>query len=346
MPERRRRASIESKNPDEVLNAIRSGGPGAYLLLGENGLDQEEVAAHVVAEFTNEQTRAFNYEAFRADERECSAEAIAGAAMAYPVLAEVRVVVVRGLEEAREEVGAELARLAKGELPTTLLLLLAEKLDGRKRWVSSLMEHSTVFTLSLPKGKAFVSWVERRAKMQGVAMTDAAAQLLVEYVGSDVYRAASEVEKLALYVLPRTTLDVSDVEAVVGITRDDTVYQLTDCIAKPDPAGALVIAHRMMQADQHPAYLVGMIVRHWQTLRTTIDLIRRKRENDLGELLGEFRPFILDKYLRQARALQLDRIRTGFRLALAAESAIKNGWSPPEVVLDGLICQLSAQMKP
>jgi len=345
MAERRRRNAPQPSGPDEVFAAIRSAGPGAYLLLGDSGLDQEEVVQRLVGEFTEEQTRPFNYEVFRAEERETSTEAIAQAVMAFPVLAALRVVVVRGLEEAREEIGSQLVHLTGRELQSTVLLMLAEKLDARMRWVAPLIEHCTVFMLALPKGRALVGWVQCRASSQGVSMPESAAELLAEYVGADLYRAASEVEKLTHYVLPRKTIEVSDVEAVVGITRDDTVYQLTDCIAKPDPAGALRIAHRMVEAGQHPAYLVGVIVRHWQMLRIAADLLPRKRQHELSELLGEKRPFVLNKYIAQARALPRERIRTGFRLALAAESAIKGGWSRPDVVLDGLICQLAAQME-
>lgn len=341
----RRRATPRAASPDEVFTAIQTGGPGAYLVLGDNGLDQEEVSRRVVEAFTEERTRPFNYELFRADERETTAEAIAEAVMAFPVSAVTRVVVVRGLEGAREEIGSQLAGLAGAALPSTVLLMLAEKLDARRAWVTSLLERSAPFALSLPKGRALVAWMQRRAKAHGVALADDAAHLLVEYVGDDLYRAAGEVEKLAIYVAPRTAIDVGDVETVVGITREDTVYRLTDCIAKPDPTAALQIAHRMHQAGQHPAYLVGVIVRHWQTLRIVADLVRRNRARDLSELLNEKRPFILDKYIAQAKVLTLERIRTGFRLALAAESAIKAGWSPPEVVLDCLICQLAGQMK-
>lgn len=341
----RRRPATDQTGPDAIVTAIRSTGPGAYLMVGENGFDQEEVAHRLVAEFTDEKTRPFNYDLFRAEESETTAEAIAGAVMAFPVLAEVRVVIVRGLEAAREEVGSQLAQLASGGLPSTVLLMLAGKLDARRKWVTSLVQQSTVFTMSLPKGKALTEWVQRRGKSHGVAMASDAAELLVEYLGDDLYRVASEVEKLALYVSPRAGIEVADVEAVVGITCENTPYQLTDCIANSDPVGAMRIAHRLVEAGQHPAYLVGVIVRHWQTLRIVADLIRRDRRGNVSELLGENRPFLLNKYTAQARTLPLERIRTGFRLALAAESAIKGGWPLPEVILDGLICQLAGQRK-
>jgi len=335
------RGRTEAESLDDIVRAIREGGPGPYLLLGDNGLDREEIARRVVEELTPEATRPFNYDVFHADERECSAEAIATATAAYPVIADVRVVVVRGLEDARDELGAELARLASGPLDGTVLLMLGEKLDGRRKWAATLLKASRTFTLAAPKGRAFTAWLRRRATRHGVQLADGAAEMLAEYVGADVYRAASEVEKLALYVAPRETVEVEDVEAVVGITREDTVYNLTDRIAELNAGGALAIAHRMVQADQHPAYLVGMIVRYWERLRVATDLIQHGREKELGALTGENRPFILNKYLSQARLLRRERVRMGFRLALAAESAIKGGW-PPEVVLDGLICQLAA----
>ncbi len=342
----RSRAAAKSQMAEEVLAAIVEGGPGAYVLLGDNGLDHETVTAAVVDKLTDETTRTFNSDVFHADDRECSADDIASAVRSYPTFASARVVVVRGLEDAQESVGSTLADLAARPLGDTVLVMTAAKLDGRKKWCGQVSGQSRTFTLAAPKGRQFPPWLKRRAKRFGATISDDAASTLVDLIGTDVYRAASEVEKLANYVLPRTTIDVADVEEAVGMTRDDTVYSLTDRIAEADARGALEIAHRMVQADQHPAYLVGMIVRHWERLRLAADVLGRGREQDLGAFLGESRPFIVSKLAAQARALRRNRIRTGFRLALSAESAIKGGWSAPQVALDGLVCQLAKRRAP
>ena len=167
-------------------------------------------------EFAPEPTRAFNYDFFRAGERECTAEAIAGAVQAYPVIAETRVVVIRGMEDAREEIGAELARQSSSPAGSTVLLMMGEKLDARRKWVSSLMASAMPFTLATPKGRAFTAWLRRRAKRMSVDLSEAAADMIIEFVGSDVHRAASELEKVAVFIAPRLEITVEDVETVGG----------------------------------------------------------------------------------------------------------------------------------
>jgi len=341
---RRTRSSTptEPANPDQVLKTIVDTGSGAFLLLGENGLDLEEVVGRVIESLTKPETRAFNFDEYDASDRETTGEIVSSAVRSFAMLADVRVVVVRNMQEATDSVGDELARLTGASIAGTALLMVGEKLDGRRKWAQTVAKQSTRFDFGIPKGRSFPAWLKRRAERQGVALSDDAASMLVDFTGQDVWRVASELEKVILYALPRTEITVEDVEASVGLTREDTVYTLTDRIAEQNADAALGIAHRMAQADAHPAYLVGMIVRHWQTLRLVSDLIGGSRQNELSALLGENRTWILNKYLSQARTLRRNRVRSGFRLALAAESAIKAGWEPT-VVLDGLICQLTAR---
>ncbi len=341
---RRGGAGAPGPSPDDVVKAVVEAGPGAYLLLGENGVDQEEVVGRCVDELTKPETRAFNYDDLDADDPDTSASVVGSAVRSYPMLDNVRVALVRNIQGARDGVGKELAALVGEGIDGTVLLMSGTKLDGRRGWAQAISKGSTVYRFEVPKGRAFPSWLKRRAARHGATIADDAAEMLVEYVGQDVWRAAGELEKLALYALPRTDIELEDVEAVAGLTREDTVYSLTDRIAEMNVAAALQIARRMSNADSHPAYLVGMIVRHWQALRLASDLVGNRREGELADLLGENRPFLLRKYVTQARALRRERVRTGFRLATAAESAIKNG-REPDVVLDGLICQLAAPLR-
>ncbi len=327
--------------PDEIAQAILDAGPGAYLLTGENGLDKEEVADIVIERAVPEGMRAFNVDRLYADDSELTADSLVSAVTSWPTMAEVRVVAVRGAEGAREEIGTALARLAAAEGMQTILLVDAVKLDARRKWSKELTRAAKAYDFPPPKGRSFIPWAQRLASRHGAELDPQAAGLLEQFIGDDAFRAGSEIEKLATYVLPGKRIGVGEVEAVVGITREDTVYELTDRIAERNVNAALRIAHRLVASDQHPAYLAGVIVRHWNSLRVAADLLRTRRERELGDVLGERRPFLLDKYLSQAKRLRTERIRVGFRLAVGAESAIKAGWSPPEAVLDALICQLT-----
>ena len=83
--------------PDDVVKAIVESGSGAYLLLGENGIDQEDVIDRCVEALTKPESRAFNYDNLDADDPDTSAEAVASAVRSYPMLDSVRVAVVRNL---------------------------------------------------------------------------------------------------------------------------------------------------------------------------------------------------------------------------------------------------------
>ncbi|HPU84849.1 MAG TPA: DNA polymerase III subunit delta [Candidatus Latescibacteria bacterium] len=325
----------------DVRDSICGQGAGAYLLLGDNGVDIEETVAGVVAHFTDEATRAFNCDVFHVGEPECTAEAIVNSVRAYPVLAPVRVVIVRGVEGANAAFANELALLVENLPPAVVLVLSGEKLDERTKWAAVLKKNCAVFTFAVPRN--ITPWIRQRAKSRGFTFDDDAAELLSDFVGTNVFRAADEIEKLTLFVQPRKTISAEDVEAVAGIARTDTVYQLNDAIDGGHSERALQIAHRLQEHSMQAATIAGLILQHWMQLRAAADVLQNPDEIPLKELVGENRDFVLKKLTDSARALGRDRIRRGVRLALAAESAMKSSWlADKSVGLDALILQLSA----
>jgi DNA polymerase-3 subunit delta len=339
----RQRNNAPPADPEEVRAAIHSAGAGAYLFLGDNGVEIEDAISSVTNDFTTESTRAFNCDVFHADDPDCTGEAIVNAAMEYPVLAEVRVVVLRGVEAVRASIGNELALLTEKPLQSTVLLITGEKIDERTKWAAALKKQCRTFAFTKPRN--LDGWVRRRAGKLGVTISDEAATLLSEYLGTDVFRAAQEVEKLALYVQPRTNIAEEDVEAIVGITRDDTVYQLNDLIVAGHAARAMATAHRIQENGMQAATIAGFIVQHWLQLRAASEL--QPGRPGLKEMLGENRDWIVRKLSDQARSLGKERIRRGFRLALAAESAMKSSWLDDKTSgLDTLICQLAVKSQP
>lgn len=81
-----------------------------------------------------------------------------------------------------------------------------------------------------------------------------AARRLIDLVGPQLGQLDMELSKLATYVSPRTSIGVSDVEDLVGASRVEKVFGITDCIARRDAKGALSLWEQVVSSDRDAPY--------------------------------------------------------------------------------------------
>ncbi len=74
---------------------------------------------------------------------------------------------------------------------------------------------------------------------------------LFDRVGFHPVAVVMETEKLALYVDDRDTITMEDLDAMVGRTREDALYELTDAFGKRQGARTLVLLHRLLGQEVH-----------------------------------------------------------------------------------------------
>jgi DNA polymerase-3 subunit delta len=314
--------------------------PSSCIFLGDNEFDKGEALDAAIERCVEPATRAFNFDAFHGDE--ATAESVANAVMGAPMMSTTRTVLMRAVDKASNGVLTALSDAP----PSTRLILTATKLDGRRPKHRDLREKSCVVQCDVPYENNLPTWVRRRADKAGKKIDGRAAALLVECVGRDVGRLADEIAKLDLFVGAVPEITVEDVEKVVGITREDTVFALMDALGEGHTAEAVAVVGRMVDAGSSAIYLVGRIVNYMNTLLDAADRLRLKGVAGLEESLGRSRVFLVKKYRRQVKALGMLRIRRGLGLALAAESNLKRGLGDPSVTLDALIVALAASVEP
>jgi len=85
-------------------------------------------------------------------------------------------------------------------------------------------------------------------------MQGGAAERLYELVGDDCGLLNMELAKLATYVAPRNEIRLADVEALIGSSRVEKVFGITDAIARRDAKTALSLWEQVLSSDRAAAY--------------------------------------------------------------------------------------------
>jgi DNA polymerase-3 subunit delta len=157
--------------------------------------------------------------------------------------------------------GELLKALGEGWAEGNTLVLVAATCDRRLKLFKALKAHGTVVDVSLATGRTRTDEEAYRKRLAGIAqdegarMTPGARQILERKVGFDLSRLQSEVVKLATYVGDKRTIDEKAVEEVVGWTREEGQWELSNAVQERHLGRALRALHRTLQHGEAPVRL-------------------------------------------------------------------------------------------
>src|SRR5437763_15676523 len=119
------------------------------------------------------------------------------------------------------------------------LILVASKADHRQRLFGACARDRVAMAFPRVDERGAQAWVVRFARERGHDIVPAAAQELVDRSGPDLGVLASDVETVSLYAGTGARIQQGLVRADVTAARAHQAYELTDCLAARDRAGAI-----------------------------------------------------------------------------------------------------------
>ncbi|MFO7598657.1 MAG: DNA polymerase III subunit delta, partial [Candidatus Desulfacyla sp.] len=157
-----------------------------------------------------------------------------------------------------------------------VLVLTTEDVDKRKRLYKLLAEKYVVLDLGVEAGsgsraqaaqkKVLLDLLHGTLKEFDKTISREAADLLCERVGFHPVAVVRESEKLALYTGSRTRIDTSDLDAIVGRTRQEALFELTDALGKRELERALLVAARLEEHGIHPLAVIATLKNYTRNL--------------------------------------------------------------------------------
>ncbi len=152
----------------------------------------------------------------------------------YPMMSERQVVILR---EAQEMKGlGDLLGYLEHPMPSTLFVVCHKhkKYDMSTKFGKAVKAKTTVFEAKKLYDNQVPDWISTYCRSQGMSIDPKAANLLAEYLGTELAKVANELGKLALNLSKGTQITEKHIETYVGISKDFNVYELQKAIAGRD----------------------------------------------------------------------------------------------------------------
>lgn len=356
---------------DKLLARVAGGKPVAAILLeGDDAYLRESVRTALVEKLVPENAREWGV--LRISLRDGDLEEVLGRAQMLPMLAPRQVIIVSDLEvlqgrapagageesdkEEKEETAkdtprdkaiASLAEYLEDPAPFTTLVFEAAQLDQRMRLAKLLHEKALVVATRLEEGPASeataVALARRMARDLGAELEPAAAEDLVELVGTELMRVRTEVEKLAAFAGERKRITEGDVDALVVSEKKYTIWQLAEMLAGRQRRAALDFLNGILREGEEAAGIVGALAWMYRVLIQAQELPRGASVWDAVRQL-RVRKDTAEIALAAGRRIPRTQLLAGLRALYDADSRLKSGVHDKQAVLEFLLAELTAPL--
>jgi len=224
-----------------------------------------------------------------------------------------------------DEVLALLPRLGDG----ARLVLVAKALDQRRRLHTACAKDGAALGFPrLADLRAAGGWVTTLARERGHAIAAPAIEMLLARVGADCARLDDEIEKLALHVGPRATIEQHHVETLVAASRAHAIEELTDRLARHDAAGAIRTLRALVASGEPPIRILAFLAANLRRALHVAELTAMGlREEEIAGRLG-MPGWLVARSARRGTPADLER---ALDVLLALDAALKS--SRPEAAV-------------
>lgn len=325
-------------------SSSREGFPPVLLLVGGGGTLRDAEIAELRARVIGDGASDFNEDRFDLATAGVDPGEVLVAAGMLPVMAPGRLVLVRGCEERRARKFQEtlLPAYLEDPLPSTCLVLIAEKVDRRTKWVKQIASLGEVRVLEGPTRRNEVGrWIEERVRSAGKRPGRGLAAAFLDLVGTDLSLLANEVDKLVLYVGEREEIDSEDVALVAGQLRSRSVFELTDAIGERRLAAALGLLAQLRAQGEAPLAVLGALAGHFRRLARAREC--QPLAPDEVQRRLRVHPFAARKLAEQAGRFEPRRLLRCLDAIRRTDAALKGGVAlPPHLAIERLVLSVCA----
>ncbi len=319
---------------DALFRSLKKGAlDPVYYLYGDEDVLKQEANRSLLEHALDAATRDFNLD--QRDAASLDAEGFHALVQTPPMLAQRRVVVLRGVEQLRKKSKArdEVLRYLAAPSPDTVLVLVQGAGEDAE---ADLARHATTVDCARLPPDRVRRWIEHRAGQLAATLEPGVADLLVEAVAGELGAAAQELDKLAALAQGRA-VTADDLAAVAGVRRGETVADFVAATLERDaPRAARLIAPVLEQSgvtgvrlvSALGTALVGTALARAELDRGTPaarlrDVMQRHIEAARPAGLGSWRE-TAGRWSAWAGAWEAEDLRTALRLALDADRALKS----------------------
>ena len=191
-----------------------------------------------------------------------------------------------------------------------------------------------------PKEWELPNWIQQRARDEGGEIGWDASRELARLAGNDLRLLDQEIDKLLLYASGRAVTE-SDVRTLASRAREESVFDLVDCVGRREADKALRLLHHLLDEGEPPLRLLAMLARQVRILIQVSELQASRMPPDQIAKRLKLHPYVVKKGLAQVPNFNMRQLEKAHALLVETDWMVKSGDMGGVLALDMLVVSLT-----
>jgi len=277
-----------------------------YFLEGEEPYFMDQISDFILENVLTEDEKGFNQSILYG--KDLSIDAILTTAKRYPMMAERQVVVIREAQNIKNI--EDLVSYVEKPLTSTILVInyKYKTIDKRKKLYKAISKNGVYLESKPLYDNQVPAWITKYLKEKNLGIDPRAAQLIADFIGSDLQRIVNELEKVTISLVPGTSIMPDDVEKNIGISKEFNTFELQNALGNKDILKSNRIINYFIDNEKmHPlTVIIGMLANYYRKVLVYHSIENKSDRNLVAQKLG-VNPFFINDYANAAKNYSLDK---------------------------------------
>ncbi|WP_298345699.1 DNA polymerase III subunit delta [uncultured Algibacter sp.] len=278
-----------------------------YFLMGEEPYYIDKISDFIEATVLNEEERGFNQMILYG--RDVSVEDVVGNAKRFPMMAEHQVVIVKEAQDLSRTI-EKLASYADNPQTSTVLVInyKYKKIDKRKALYKALKKTGVVYESKKLYENQVADWIRRILSPKKYTISPKAAQMLVEFLGTDLSKINNELEKLQIILPEGTQISPDHIEENIGISKDYNNFELRKAIGERNTVKAYKIVNYFADNPKdNPMVVTVSLLFNFFSQLLHFHGLKDKSPRSVASAL-RINPYFVNEYISAARNFPMRKV--------------------------------------
>lgn len=214
----------------------------------------------------------------------------------------------------------------------------AGKADSRTKLYKTLNKFKFAEEFNKLSANELNKWISGQIKKAGKSVKPSALNLLVNYVGNDLWQLNQEIAKLTNYVESEITDD--DIKTLVQAKIDDNIFTLIDALGNKDKSLALKLVEEKLNAGVNSQYILTMIIRQFRLIIQTKSLSKQATHSGAIAQALKLPNMIADKILKQSQKYEMDQLKKIYKELMELDEKLKTTSQQDKILFTQMINNL------
>ncbi|WP_298420667.1 DNA polymerase III subunit delta [uncultured Kordia sp.] len=278
-----------------------------YFLMGEEAYYIDKIAEYIEEKVLAEEEKGFNQMVLYG--RDVTVDDIVANAKRYPMMVERQVVIVKEAQDLSRTID-KLVGYIENPQPTTVLVICYKykKIAKNKKLYKAAKKSGIIYESKKLYENQVADWIRRVLAGKKYQITPKAAQMLVEFLGTNLSKIDNELEKLKLILPIGSEITPEAIEENIGISKDYNNFELRKAIGDRDVKKAFrIITYFSENPKDNPTVVTVSLLFNFFSQLLQYHGLRDQNPKNVASVL-RINPYFVKEYQAAARNYPMKKV--------------------------------------